>query len=308
MRIFGWFRGRKKPRGRELTHTDTKFTVEQWAQELKERGDYRALAAINNSTDYDAPLHWEKRDLANRILRETGSDAVDAILRELATGGIGKDDLAEVLVDIGDPKAVPLLKKMLDGGVFDAYGVKFAIEDFVKSHPEQYESVKDITDQDRLRHICSDSQRSVEDRISAAKRVKDKDFLSDLYVKNFCKRWQMSSTELVQHSITHDAEFYEKLLETLDDDELYILIFQKAGALSRSEMIHNLASSILDRDLSCRAKRSLIEKIAVQSKNEYVRELAILNCWRLEFLSQRLSIEDSEVVLESIKEQLKKCN
>lgn len=91
---------------------------EHWAQKLKEKQDYRVLAAINNSQDYDEPFHWRKRDIANRILREAGTETVDAIIEELAKDGVGTEELSELLVQIGDPEAVPILKKKLDRGEF----------------------------------------------------------------------------------------------------------------------------------------------------------------------------------------------
>jgi hypothetical protein len=99
---------------------------------LKGKKDYRALAAIHNSQDYsEAFKKWEKRDIADEILREAGSEAVDAIIEELATDGVGSDDLADLLIDIGDLKAVPLLKRKLDHGDFDAYSSKDRILEFV---------------------------------------------------------------------------------------------------------------------------------------------------------------------------------
>jgi len=110
---------------------------EHWARRLKEKKDYRALAEINNSKDYDEPFHWRKRDIANRILVESGAEAVDHIIEELATDGVGSADLAEVLVTIGDPKAVPILRKKLDRGEFSAYISQVgAIRKFVEKYPE----------------------------------------------------------------------------------------------------------------------------------------------------------------------------
>lgn len=113
-------------------------TYESWARKLKDKKNYRALAAIHNSQNYSEEFQiWEKQDLANDILREAGSEAVNAILEELATDGVGNNDLAKLLVDIGDPKAVQLLKKMLDRDSF--IGDELArrdIKDFVEKHTE----------------------------------------------------------------------------------------------------------------------------------------------------------------------------
>jgi len=113
---------------------------EEWAQILKEEKDYRSLAAINNSQDYRKEFQkFRKRDIANRILREVGTDAVNSILEELATEDVGRADLANLLVDIGDPKAVPLMKKSFDRGKFNAYGSRKRIRDFVQKHPDLHE-------------------------------------------------------------------------------------------------------------------------------------------------------------------------
>jgi len=94
---------------------------ERWAQKLREDKDYRALAAINNSKDYDEPFHWKKRGIANKILVETGGEAVDDIIEELATEGVGGMELAVVLAKIGNPKAVSILRRKLDRGEFRSY-------------------------------------------------------------------------------------------------------------------------------------------------------------------------------------------
>ena len=69
MGIFDWLFGKKKVAEQEPTPAQTgrrpdvsrvaakpkkeaPDSPESWAQKLKERKDYRALAAVNNSTDY----------------------------------------------------------------------------------------------------------------------------------------------------------------------------------------------------------------------------------------------------------------
>ena len=125
--------------GKKEETYETYETYESWARKLKDKKNYRALAAIHNSQNYSEEFQiWEKKDLANDILRGAGSEAVNAILEELATDGVGNDDLARLLVDIGDPKAVRLLKKMLDRGSFfigDELGRR-EIENFVEKHTE----------------------------------------------------------------------------------------------------------------------------------------------------------------------------
>jgi len=110
--------------------------AQTWADELLAKKDYRTLVAINSSHDY-SPLRFRKRDVANRMLREAGAEAVDALLEELAADDVGKADLANVLVEIGDPRAVPLLKKFFDRGDFKAYGLtQSMVSEFVGAHPD----------------------------------------------------------------------------------------------------------------------------------------------------------------------------
>ena len=110
--------------------------AQKWADELLAKQDYRALAAVNNSHDY-SPLRFRECDIANRMLREAGTGAVDALLEELGADDVGKADLANVLVAIGDPRAVPPLKKFFDRGDFKAYGLtQSMVSEFVGAHPD----------------------------------------------------------------------------------------------------------------------------------------------------------------------------
>ena len=119
--------------------------AQKWADELLAKQDYRVLAAINNSHDY-SPLRFRERDIANRMLREAGAGAVDALLEELAADDVGKADLANVLVEIGDPRAVPLLKKFFDRGDFKAYGLtQSMVSEFVGAHPDLAGETETVT-------------------------------------------------------------------------------------------------------------------------------------------------------------------
>ena len=124
--------------GKEDYKSPKSWVVVLWALNLKEKKDYRALAAMNNNQDYSEEFQiWDKQSIANRILEKAGSEAVDAIIAELATGVVSDSKLAELLVDIGDPKAVPLLKKMLDRGTFSATGgLNDHIQTFIEKHPD----------------------------------------------------------------------------------------------------------------------------------------------------------------------------
>jgi hypothetical protein len=101
----------------------------EWAQDLKEKSDYAALAAVTyNSRD---PQWSEKKGVAERILKQAGGEAVDEILREISSHSYCNIYLADVLVDIGDPRAIPVLKKELLAGGFKAYGSESTIARFV---------------------------------------------------------------------------------------------------------------------------------------------------------------------------------
>jgi hypothetical protein len=116
-----------------------------WAQRLREKKDYRTLAAINTSRDYDAPFHWKKRDIANKILVEDGTEAVDDIIEELETDELSGINLAEVLAKIGNPKAVPILKKKLDRGDFKPYlSQEPPIRKFVEKYPQLADEVEKV--------------------------------------------------------------------------------------------------------------------------------------------------------------------
>ena len=117
--------------------------ADEWARALKNSKDYRALASYIHFSRYgaeDPSLFREKEMLAKTILIEAGSLAVDVILDVLAStwGHQSYIDLAEILVRIGDPKGVPLLKKLLDKGEFDRYAdfTKRAIQSFVDKYPQ----------------------------------------------------------------------------------------------------------------------------------------------------------------------------
>lgn len=117
--------------------------AERWALQLEQKEDYHALAAIFNSTDYaNDKLHFKKQSFAKAALKRAGSKAADAILEETAKDGVGCINLAELLADMNETKAVPLLKKLLDRGRFNAYGSKYEIEEFANKYPELQEAAE----------------------------------------------------------------------------------------------------------------------------------------------------------------------
>ena len=109
--------------GKQMTDRDL-------VQNLKDKGDYRTLVERVGGRDEG----WR----AKYALMEAGAPAVDAVLerlkRSLTDNRVPHTHLADILVRIGDPKAVPLMKKILDRGDFDAHAPA-EYEKFVNMHP-----------------------------------------------------------------------------------------------------------------------------------------------------------------------------
>src|SRR5215208_3804468 len=55
-----------------------------------------------------------KEKVAKQYLISAGSNALDGIIKALSKDTWGKQPLSKILVEIGDPRVVPLLKKMID--------------------------------------------------------------------------------------------------------------------------------------------------------------------------------------------------
>jgi hypothetical protein len=66
-----------------------------------------------------------------------GTDAVDGVIEELGMNGDCAQALSEILVSIGDERAVPVIKKLLKEGYYDAssghHGHDWYV-DFVNKH------------------------------------------------------------------------------------------------------------------------------------------------------------------------------
>ncbi|MBU0494684.1 MAG: ankyrin repeat domain-containing protein [Chloroflexi bacterium] len=78
--------------------------------------DYLALAEIFDKEW--TPQADSVQTRARAILLAGGSDAVDAIMQVVARESWGRQPLGLLLAEIGDRRAVPLLKKLLDRGKF----------------------------------------------------------------------------------------------------------------------------------------------------------------------------------------------
>ncbi len=75
--------------------------------------EWQSLAAIVDSPEYsgEGANAWKRRDSARKALRAAGRDAVPAIIRQLNRNGVGQAELAKLLIEIGDERAVqPILR------------------------------------------------------------------------------------------------------------------------------------------------------------------------------------------------------
>lgn len=181
-----------------------------WAQKLKAKKDYRALAAINKSQEYGPAFQLaRKRELANGILREAGAEAVDAIMEELDTDGVGSIDLANLLVEIGDTKAVPLLKKKLDRGDFSSYSSQIYIRRFVEKHPDLIGEVEMVRCA-----LCGKTRPVTETRYVVVSYEEGRQ------VKRFCADtcWQKRG-RVLKSGIGTDCPFYSEGMCTAGDGD-----------------------------------------------------------------------------------------
>ncbi len=120
----------------------------RWADRLKRSKDYHALAAylctyhdhVNDPLGHSHSVDlWNKKiRYAEAILLEAGTEAVDAMLSEMESGESKDWDVAQILVEIGDPKAVPLLKRLSDRGQWDAHVEHDKITQFVNKYPHYH--------------------------------------------------------------------------------------------------------------------------------------------------------------------------
>lgn len=115
----------------ECTICHTRVPPAVWAERLEARRDYRALAAIHNSKDYDDDGLGEKRDLANVILSRAGLDATDGIIEELRADGVGVATLTKLVLRLDGERAVPVLKELLARDRFGAYGLTAEVRGYL---------------------------------------------------------------------------------------------------------------------------------------------------------------------------------
>jgi hypothetical protein len=126
----------------------------RWAEKLQNTKDYHALAAYLCAyhSHSDDPLGYNrsvdlwnaKNRYAQNILRKAGAEAVDAMLTEMEKGEDKDYDVARILVAIGDPRAVPLLKRLDDRDTWGAYGGHSDITAFVNKYPQHHGEVEKL--------------------------------------------------------------------------------------------------------------------------------------------------------------------
>jgi len=115
----------EKDRPRLIIAADiTRFVygdVRPLVENLGRKQDYAVLAALFNSTDHSVPFQLgSRKEVARETLLKAGRDAVPSILKTMNPDEAGLDDLARLLVEIGDREAIPELKRYLDAGRFAA--------------------------------------------------------------------------------------------------------------------------------------------------------------------------------------------
>jgi hypothetical protein len=110
-------------------------TQEEWAQGLAERKDYLTLAQVFDREPGPGSSHVQ--EIVRPILLDAGVDAVEAIMQVVAHESWGRQELGLLLVEIGDPRGVPLLKRLVDRGKYEGFPRgKGAIVAFVNEHSD----------------------------------------------------------------------------------------------------------------------------------------------------------------------------
>jgi len=135
------------------TWLPTEEIAERWAKSLKNARDYRSLAAyLCAYHSHPTGLGWlhsvalwnAKRSHALWELRQAGVDVVDAVLSEMDKGENKEYDLAALLVDLRDTRAVPLLKRLSDRGQWSGDGGNYNIIEFVNRYPQFHGEVEKL--------------------------------------------------------------------------------------------------------------------------------------------------------------------
>ncbi len=128
----------------------TSETAKRWAQRLADAKDYASLAAYMLVYNFQSPdgvdLCNAKHSCAKEVLVKAGTDAIDAILEQIPKADGSNDyELAQILVKIGDVRAVPLLKRLDDTDKWSAYGCRSDITEFVNKFPQFHGPVEKVS-------------------------------------------------------------------------------------------------------------------------------------------------------------------
>ena len=190
----------------------TDEAAKRWADRLKNNKDYRTLAAYlctyhcdpsGSGYERSNDLWNAKNRYALSALREVGTEAIDAMLSELDTGEHKNNRVADVLMEIGDPKAVPVLKKLLDRGEWDSTaGQNDRTREFVNKYPQYQGEVEKVA--------CAICRK--------IRPVTETEQCDD---KRFCVGYCWSKRgRVIEHGIGMDCPFYSEGICTAGDSDL----------------------------------------------------------------------------------------
>ena len=168
----------------------------RWAKPLKDAQNYNSLAAYMCAgfvnLGEDSSLWNHKRSCAEHALREAGSDALGAMLAELDKGKMKDSALARIIVEIGDPTAIPLLKRLSDGGAWDSCGGIWHFKELLEKYPQYQGEVEKVSCA-----ICGKVRP-----VTETKRCSD---------KRFCEGrcWSMRG-RVIKHGVGSDCPHYSE--------------------------------------------------------------------------------------------------
>jgi hypothetical protein len=134
---------------------DDSEIAKRWAQNLKNIHDFDSIATFicTYPCDTDVPsgydkweLYFAKKKAACKVLKQEGVEVVDSILGAMEKGTFKKDeDLVQILIGIDDPKAVPLLKRLLDSGAWSSDGFNDQVKWFINKYKDYQGETEKVT-------------------------------------------------------------------------------------------------------------------------------------------------------------------
>jgi len=182
---------------------NNEFVRSTAAEGLGKSGAVEAIEPIINAVS----VAYLRTYTAAEALKKIDPQKASAILRDkLDSDTVYKYEWATMLVSLQDTSAIPLLKKYLDRGEFDAYDKRFIFE-FVKDHPEV------STSEEKKNCIICHAELP----ITNMKGVGDKWFCAD-------KCWEKRGTVLPTGIGTDCPLFHEGLCSAGDGESLCSLM------------------------------------------------------------------------------------